>query len=71
VIKTGTDNVPVGVVPTMQSTGAGSGGAHDYADLDKPAIWRSRADAQARVAALEDAVSDRYDIPAFLRKQAD
>jgi cell division protein FtsZ len=71
VIKTGTDNAPIGVVPSVQSAGAGHGAGHDYADLDKPAIWRSRADAQARVAALEDAVSDRYDIPAFLRKQAD
>jgi cell division protein FtsZ len=72
VIKTGTDNAPIGVVPSVQA-GASSHGSssHDYADLDKPAIWRSRADAQARVAALEDAVSDRYDIPAFLRKQAD
>ena len=71
VIKTGTDNAPIGVVPSVQSAGAGHSTGHDYADLDKPAIWRSRADAQARVAALEDAVSDRYDIPAFLRKQAD
>ncbi len=71
VIKTGTDNAPIGVVPSLQCGRRRHSTGHDYADLDKPAIWRSRADAQARVAALEDAVSDRYDIPAFLRKQAD
>jgi cell division protein FtsZ len=64
-VRTGTDNAPVGVTP------AGSTVAGDYSDLDKPAIWRTRESAQARVAALEDSGSDRYDIPAFLRKQAD
>jgi len=43
----------------------------DFADLDKPAIWRTRESVQARVSAMEDSGSDRYDIPAFLRKQAD
>jgi cell division protein FtsZ len=45
--------------------------AHDYAHLDTPAVWRSREHAASRVAALEDAGTDRFDIPAFLRKQAD
>jgi cell division protein FtsZ len=66
-VRTGTDNAPVGVAPASP----GSTAAGDYADLDKPAIWRTRESAQARVAALEDSGSDRYDIPAFLRKQAD
>ena len=65
VVRTGTDNAPVGVVPATPSS------ASDYSDLDKPAIWRTRESAQARVAAMEDTGSDRYDIPAFLRKQAD
>jgi len=65
VVRTGTDNVPVGVAPAPQ---AGTG---DYSHLDTPAVWRSRESAQARVAALEDSGTDRYDIPAFLRKQAD
>ncbi len=67
-IRTGTDNAPVGMAP---ATAAMTGTGHDFADLDRPAIWRSRENAQARVSALEESVSDRYDIPAFLRKQAD
>ncbi len=67
-IRTGTDNAPVGMAP---ATPAMTGTGHDFADLDRPAIWRSRENAQARVSALEESVSDRYDIPAFLRKQAD
>jgi cell division protein FtsZ len=45
--------------------------ASDYSDLDKPAIWRTRDSVQARVSAMEESGTDRYDIPAFLRKQAD
>ena len=70
VIKTGTHDVPiqqpVGVVPTT----AGHGGG-DYSHFDTPAVWRSRESAAARVAAMEESGADRYDIPAFLRKQAD
>jgi cell division protein FtsZ len=65
-VRTGTDNAPVGVAPAAPGT-AGD----DFSSLDRPAIWRSREHAQARVSALEESVSDRYDIPAFLRKQAD
>jgi cell division protein FtsZ len=65
-IRTGTDNAPVGVMPA-----ASTAGADDFSNFDRPAIWRSRENAQARVSALEETVSDRYDIPAFLRKQAD
>jgi cell division protein FtsZ len=43
----------------------------DFSDLDKPAIWRTRESMQARVSAMEESGADRYDIPAFLRKQAD
>ena len=67
-IRTGTDNAPVGMAP---ATPAMTGTGNDFADFDRPAIWRSRENAQARVSALEESVSDRYDIPAFLRKQAD
>jgi cell division protein FtsZ len=64
VIKTGTDNVPLGVTPAPQ--------AADYGHLEVPAVWRTgRESAAARVAAMEDSGTDRYDIPAFLRKQAD
>jgi cell division protein FtsZ len=67
VIRTGTDNGPVGVVPAMPSPAPVS----DFSDLDKPAIWRTRESMQARVSAMEESGADRYDIPAFLRKQAD
>lgn len=65
VIKTGTDNMPVGVAAAPPP-------AADYGHLDVPAVWRTgRETAAARVAAMEDSGTDRYDIPAFLRKQAD
>jgi cell division protein FtsZ len=67
VIRTGTDNGPVGVAPVMPAPTPAS----DYSDFDKPAIWRTRESVQARVTAMEESGADRYDIPAFLRKQAD
>jgi cell division protein FtsZ len=69
-IRTGTDNLPVGVAPTVPQATSASG-AGDLSGLDRPAIWRSREQAQARVAAMEETAIDRLDIPAFLRKQAD
>ncbi|MCE2970336.1 MAG: cell division protein FtsZ [Burkholderiales bacterium] len=63
-LRTGTDNQPI-------HQGAAQTPA-DYGRLDTPAVWRSgRESAAARVSALEEAGTDRYDIPAFLRKQAD
>ena len=67
VVRTGTDNAPLMVSPTRETAATGS----DYSHLDTPAVWRSRESAQQKVSALEDSGSDRYDIPAFLRKQAD
>lgn len=44
----------------------------DYNDLEMPAVWRSsRENASAHVAAMQEKGVDTYDIPAFLRKQAD
>ena len=46
--------------------------AVDYHSYDTPAVFRSsRESANARVSALEESGMDRYDIPAFLRRQAD
>jgi cell division protein FtsZ len=43
-----------------------------YGHLDQPTVWRSgRASAVAQVQALEESGVERFDIPAFLRKQAD
>ena len=62
--KTGTDNQPL---PTLNMAGQ----APDYnAMADTPAVFRKR-DRAAQVEALANSGVDKYDIPAFLRKQAD
>jgi len=59
--KTGTDNQPI----------SGPGAAPDYnAMAETPAVFRKR-DRAAQVEALANSGVDKYDIPAFLRKQAD
>ena len=79
VLRTGTDNVPF-QVPTLTNPvsgqGAGvTGGGHaqpDYTSLSTPSVWRTnRTQAAARVDALSSGGMDDYEIPAFLRKQAD
>ena len=61
--KTGTDNQPV---PSPMP-----GAAPDYnAMSETPAVFRKR-DRAAQVEALTNSGVDKYDIPAFLRKQAD
>ncbi|MGI4985268.1 MAG: cell division protein FtsZ, partial [Janthinobacterium lividum] len=67
-LRTGTDNAPmaVGSHPTATNSTA------DYGSLDTPAVWRNtRETAASHVAALQEKGVDTYDIPAFLRKQAD
>jgi cell division protein FtsZ len=58
-----------------RTTGNSAGTAtvvKDYNTLDMPAVWRnSRESASVHVAALQEKGVDTYDIPAFLRKQAD
>lgn len=75
VLRTGTDNVPF-TVPTMNSmqTTAGNpvANATDYGTLSTPAVWRgTRTSAAQKVDALSSGGMDDYEIPAFLRKQAD
>ena len=43
----------------------------DYSSMGTPAVWRGRTSAAARVDALASGGMDDYEIPAFLRKQAD
>ena len=72
---------PVEVIntPVVQATGtegafiAGPGvQGVDYSHLDVPAIVRNgRSQRSSQVEALANSGVDRYDIPAFLRKQAD
>ena len=72
VLRTGTHNEPI-----MASTGVISGGSHGvgqaapaFEGLKAPAVWR-RESASETVRALEKNGMETYDIPAFLRKQAD
>jgi cell division protein FtsZ len=81
VLRTGTDNVPF-TIPTISNAIAGPG-AHqgaptpivtqsDYAGMTVPSVWRTnRTQAAARVDALASGGMDDFEIPAFLRKQAD
>lgn len=66
--RTGTHDA-IGEMPTM----ANQGGQAGYDKYDEPAVWRSpRANqAASQVKNLEDNGVERFDIPAFLRRQAD
>jgi cell division protein FtsZ len=78
VLRTGTDNVPFNV-PTVNTAvggpGAGlAGGAAQpsYDGMNVPSVWRTnRTQAAAKVDALASGGMDDFEIPAFLRKQAD
>jgi cell division protein FtsZ len=72
-LRTGTDNMPF--IPTLNqavptgAAGAG-GGAATAGNPAVPSVWRTR-NAAARVEALASSGMDDFEIPAFLRKQAD
>ncbi|OIN90905.1 MAG: cell division protein FtsZ [Comamonadaceae bacterium CG1_02_60_18] len=82
--RTGTDNMPVNV-PTldtpvsMGSVGSSMGSVMtgrtqpDYGSMATPSVWRTRdrTSAAAKVDALASGGMDDFEIPAFLRKQAD
>lgn len=85
VLRTGTDNVPFNV-PTLDNpvspeaqgvgtaTVVGSRTQPDYGGMATPSVWRKPPDrtmAAARVDALSSGGMDDFEIPAFLRKQAD
>jgi cell division protein FtsZ len=72
VLRTGTDNVPFNV-PTVNSAVGGPGAAQpDYGSMSTPSVWRTnRTQAAAKVDALSSGGMDDFEIPAFLRKQAD
>jgi cell division protein FtsZ len=83
VLRTGTDNVPFNV-PTVNNAVAGPGAIvtremqaatapqPDYGGLAVPSVWRTnRTQAAAKVDALSNGGMDDFEIPAFLRKQAD
>ena len=59
-------------VQTQLRTGTDNVAPVNYEQFEQPTVWRSpRASAAAQVQALEDNGVERFDIPAFLRKQAD
>jgi cell division protein FtsZ len=79
VLRTGTDNVPFnvpatgnGMGQTPAASGAGVVTAPDYNGMTVPSVWRTnRTQAAAKVDALSSGGMDDFEIPAFLRKQAD
>jgi cell division protein FtsZ len=83
VLRTGTDNVPFNV-PTIHAAVGGPGAIvtremqaapaqqPEYGGLSVPSVWRTnRTQAAAKVDALSSGGMDDFEIPAFLRKQAD
>ena len=67
--RNGTDNAAMVAAPVATSANAS---ANDYAGLTTPSVWRTgRSGAAAKVDALSNGGMDDYEIPAFLRKQAD
>ena len=72
VLRTGTDNAPF-AVPTVSAAVGGPGAAQpNYESMAVPSVWRTnRTQAAAKVDALASGGMDDFEIPAFLRKQAD
>jgi len=79
VLRTGTDNMTLqnpamgvgGGMPAMGSVSKGTA-APDYHAMAVPSVWRTnRTQATAKVDALSAGGMDDFEIPAFLRKQAD
>ena len=72
-LRTGTHNETMMAAPAMATTSVSSGMINSvpaFDGLSKPAVWR-RESASDTVRALEKNGMETYDIPAFLRKQAD
>jgi cell division protein FtsZ len=73
-LRTGTDNLPIlnQLAPGAHaSSGAAAPAQHSYEGLSTPSVWRTRSHAAAKVDALVNNGVDEFEIPAFLRKQAD
>jgi len=86
VIRTGTDHavyanpadvMPVAMSPTAHTASVGitpskAPQTHNDVNVNVPSVWRTnRTQAAAKVDALSSGGMDNYEIPAFLRKQAD
>jgi cell division protein FtsZ len=80
VLRTGTDNQPFATQPhevvnpqTLAGNAQNAGlGQRNYESTQIPSVWRTnRVNATAKVDAMASSGMDGYEIPAFLRKQAD
>jgi cell division protein FtsZ len=81
-LRTGTDNVPFHV-PTLNLQTPGTNNSAlaphgpaqqpNYHEMATPSVWRTRdrTQAAAKVDALVSGGMEDFEIPAFLRKQAD
>jgi cell division protein FtsZ len=73
VLRTGTDNMPLNVSNAgsrMSDTTASTG--YSNQPVNVPRVWgSSRASAAAKIDALSSGGMEDFEIPAFLRKQAD
>ena len=70
VLRTGTHNEPMMAHTGMMQGHSAAQSAPSFDGLKAPAVWR-RESASETVRALEKNGMETYDIPAFLRKQAD
>lgn len=66
-LRTGTDNQPMFMEQAQQQAGAAGNGNLDFGGV----FTSARGARNQAVAAMEASGVDKYDIPAFLRKQAD
>jgi cell division protein FtsZ len=70
--RTGTDDAPHTRAAMPHPNAAGSRFVQDYGNMSVPSVWRTnRTQAAAKVDALSSGGMDDFEIPAFLRKQAD
>ncbi len=65
--RTGTDNLPLGTGVSSATTGTGVTGSIELEGI----FTSNRGSRDSRAQAMSDTGMDKYDIPAFLRKQAD
>ncbi len=71
-LRTGTDNQMVSPVAVQSIDPNGTRMPSDYSQLNTPSVWRTGRDpASAKVDALARKGMEEFEIPAFLRKQAD
>jgi cell division protein FtsZ len=73
-MRTGTDNVGFTTQSPLMGgmPNVGNANVPDYGNMTVPSVWRNnRTTAASKVDALSSAGVDDFEIPAFLRKQAD